>query len=370
MNITRQKGCKDILPDESILWQYIENEIKEICRVHNIQEIRTPVFEATELYARGVGDETDIVTKEMYTFLDKGNRSITLRPELTAGVVRAYIENGLSSKMTSPVKLWYTGKMYRYEKMQKGRYREFSQFGVEMFGSSSYLADIETIKESYELLKRLNLADKIELTINSIGCKECRSKYIQKLKEYIKPNLDNMCGTCKIRYEKNPLRMLDCKEEKCAKILKDAPVITDFLCEECSKDFENVKNALDNLDIPFWSSKLAIDEYTLEDIVQALKQPTRDYRDDFAAPILRSDILKIENLKNGMKLQGTVRNVVDFGAFVDIGLKNDGLVHISQMSNDYIKHPLDVVSVGDIVDCYVKDINLEKGKVQLSFLEK
>ena len=125
-----------------------------------------------------------------------------------------------------------------------------------------------------------------------------------------------------------------------------------------------------NLDMPFWSSKLAIDEYTLEDIVQALKQPTRDYRDDFAAPILRSDILKIENLKNGMKLQGTVRNVVDFGAFVDIGLKNDGLVHISQMSNDYIKHPLDVVSVGDIVDCYVKDINLEKGKVQLSFLEK
>ena len=185
MNITRQNGCKDILPDESILWQYIENEIKEICRVHNIQEIRTPVFEATELYARGVGDETDIVTKEMYTFLDKGNRSITLRPELTAGVVRAYIENGLSSKMTSPVKLWYTGKMYRYEKMQKGRYREFSQFGVEMFGSSSYLADIETIKVSYELLKRLNLADKIELTINSIGCKECISKYIQKLKEYI-----------------------------------------------------------------------------------------------------------------------------------------------------------------------------------------
>ena len=153
--------------------------------------------------------------------------------------------------MTSPVKLWYTGKMYRYEKMQKGRYREFSQFGVEMFGSSSYLADIETIKVSYELLKRLNLADKIELTINSIGCRECRSKYIQKLKEYIKPNLDNMCDTCKIRYEKNPLRMLDCKEEKCAKILKDAPVITDFLCKECSKDFENVKNALNDLDIPY-----------------------------------------------------------------------------------------------------------------------
>ena len=166
MNITRQKGCKDILPEEIKIWQYIENEIKNICKSYNINEIRTPVFEATELYARGVGDETDIVNKEMYTFLDKGNRSITLRPELTAGVVRAYIENGMSSKMQSPVKLWYTGNMYRYEKMQKGRYREFCQFGVEYFGSNSYLADIETICVSYELLKRLELSDKIKLTIN------------------------------------------------------------------------------------------------------------------------------------------------------------------------------------------------------------
>ena len=146
MNITRQKGCKDILPDEVKIWQYIEKNIKEICDSYNIKEIRTPVFEATELYARGVGDETDIVNKEMYTFLDKGNRSITLRPELTAGVVRAYIENGLSSKIISPIKLWYTGNMYRYEKMQKGRYREFNQFGVEIFGSDSYLPDIETKK--------------------------------------------------------------------------------------------------------------------------------------------------------------------------------------------------------------------------------
>ena len=262
MNITRQKGCKDILPDESILWQYIENEIKEICRVHNIQEIRTPVFEATELYARGVGDETDIVTKEMYTFLDKGNRSITLRPELTAGVVRAYIENGLSSKMTSPVKLWYTGKMYRYEKMQKGRYREFSQFGVEMFGSSSYLADIETIKVSYELLKRLNLADKIELTINSIGCKECRSKYIQKLKEYIKPNLDNMCGTCKIRYEKNPLRLLDCKVDSCKAIFEKPEIQkviqSDFICEECAEHYKELKQYLDELNVNYVENKLLV----------------------------------------------------------------------------------------------------------------
>lgn len=251
MNITRQKGCRDILPDDSKIWQYIEEQIRNICKVYNVHEIRTPVFEATELFARGVGDETDIVNKEMYTFLDKGNRSITLRPELTAGVVRAYIENGMSSKMNSPIKLWYAGNMYRYEKMQKGRYREFSQFGVEIFGSNSYLADIETIRISYELLKRLEIIDKIKLTINSIGCEKCRNEYINKLKEYIKPNLDNMCETCKIRYNKNPLRILDCKEEKCGEILKDAPVITDYLCEDCRKDFENVKDALNNLGIEY-----------------------------------------------------------------------------------------------------------------------
>ena len=251
MNITRQKGCRDILPEDSKIWQYIEGIIYDICKSYNIKEIRTPVFEATELYARGVGDETDIVNKEMYTFLDKGNRSITLRPELTAGVVRAYIENGMSSKMTSPIKLWYTGNMYRYEKMQKGRYREFSQFGVEIFGSNSYLADIETIRVSHELLKRLGLLDKVTLTINSIGCKKCRSEYINKLKEYIKPNLDNMCDTCKIRYNKNPLRILDCKEENCKKVLENAPVITDYLCDDCKKDFENVKNMLNSLNIDF-----------------------------------------------------------------------------------------------------------------------
>src|SRR5574344_490922 len=251
MNVTRQKGCRDILPEDSKIWQYVEDIIRNICKEYGISEIRTPVFEATELYARGVGDETDIVNKEMYTFLDKGNRSITLRPELTAGVVRAYIENGMSSKYQSPVKLWYTGNMYRYEKMQKGRYREFSQFGVEMFGSSSYLADIETIMVSYELLKRLSLANEVQLTINSIGCKTCRQKYIDALKEYLKPYIDDMCDSCKIRYDKNPLRILDCKEVKCAKVLKEVPVITDYLCDDCKYDFEKLKSCLKELKIPY-----------------------------------------------------------------------------------------------------------------------
>lgn len=250
MKISKQKGTKDIFFEDMRIWQYIESKIREISLVYNLNEIRTPVFEATELFARGVGDETDIVNKEMYTFLDKGGRSITLRPELTAGVVRSYIENGFDS-MSTPVKLWYTGNMYRYEKMQKGRFREFSQFGVEIFGSSSYLADVETILISYNLFEKLGIADKLSLNINSIGCKTCRKEYINKLKEFVRSNLDNMCDTCKIRFEKNPLRMLDCKEEKCKNILKDAPMITDNLCEECNNDFENLKKALNNANIPY-----------------------------------------------------------------------------------------------------------------------
>ncbi len=250
MKIMKQKGTRDILFDEMKIWQYVEENIRKICKEYNINEIRTPLFEATELYARGVGDETDIVNKEMYTFNDKGGRSITLRPELTAGVVRAYIENGLASTM-SPLKLWYVGNMYRYEKMQKGRYREFAQFGMELFGSNSYLADVETICVSYELFKRLGLQDKVELSLNSIGCDKCRKEYIEKLREYVKPRLNNMCDNCKTRYEKNPMRILDCKEECCKKELENVPMITDYLCDECKSDFENVCKLLDEISIPY-----------------------------------------------------------------------------------------------------------------------
>lgn len=250
MKISRQKGTKDIVFEDALIWEYLEKKIRKIAYSYNVNEIRTPVFEATELYARSVGDETDIVNKEMYTFKDKGDRSITLRPELTAGVVRAYIENGFES-LPSPLKFWYVGNMYRYEKMQKGRYREFAQFGVEIFGSSSYHADVETICLSHSLFKEIGLWDKLQLNINSIGCKECRAKYIEKLKEYVKPNLENMCQTCNVRYEKNPLRMLDCKEERCKEILQNAPMITDNLCDECKKDFENLKKALDDFGIDY-----------------------------------------------------------------------------------------------------------------------
>lgn len=250
MKCTKQKGTRDIFFDDMKIWHFIEENIRKIADIYNLSEIRTPVFEATELYLRGVGDETDIVNKEMYTFLDKGGRSITLRPELTAGVVRAYIENGFSS-MPSPVKLWYNANMYRYEKMQKGRYREFAQYGVEIFGSKSVYADLESIMISYNLISKLGLKDDVTLDINSIGCTKCRGEYINKLKEYIRPNLDSMCESCKTRYEKNPLRILDCKEDECKKILENAPMITDNLCEECNSDFEKLQSLLKSANIDY-----------------------------------------------------------------------------------------------------------------------
>ena len=247
--IQKLKGTRDILPEEVKLWQYIENISKNVFENYGYDEIRVPVIEALELFQRGVGEATDVVQKEMYNFEDKGGRKIALRPEGTAGVVRAYIENGMSSSL-SPVKLWYHMPMYRYENVQKGRQREFNQLGVELFGAESYLADTEVIEMCDMLFKKLNIND-IELNINSIGCSTCRKEYLEALKEYIRPNLEKYCTTCKTRFEKNPMRILDCKEENCKKLNKDAPKILDYLCEECKNHFENVKNRLDKLGIEY-----------------------------------------------------------------------------------------------------------------------
>ena len=247
--IQKPKGTKDILQTESYKWQYIEKTISNILTNYGYKEIRTPVFENTELFQRGVGDTTDVVQKEMYTFDDKGGRSITLRPEGTAGVVRAYIENGMAS-MPSPVKVWYNMAMYRYENVQKGRLREFHQIGAEVLGSSSYLVDVETIIMASDIFKKLNIPN-IELNINSIGCPTCREKYQNALKEFIRPNLEKYCDTCKSRFERNPMRILDCKEKTCKELNKGAPIILDYLCEECKTHFENVKQMLTNLGIEY-----------------------------------------------------------------------------------------------------------------------
>ena len=247
--LQKPKGTKDILPEESYRWQLIEEDAQYVFESFGLKEIRVPTFEYTELFERGVGDTTDVVQKEMYTFEDKGGRSITLRPEGTAGIVRAYVENGLSSK-PSPCKVWYKMPMFRYENVQKGRYREFHQLGCEIFGTNSYLADVEAIQIGYQLLQHIGI-DNVKLMLNSIGCPTCRSKYQEALKEFIGRNLDEYCDVCKSRFNKNPMRILDCKEEKCKELNQGAPVILDYLCEECKVHFAQVKNMLATLGIPY-----------------------------------------------------------------------------------------------------------------------
>ncbi len=247
--IQKPKGTRDILPSEIYKWQYIEDKVKKVFENAGMKEIRIPVFENTELFSRGVGETTDVVQKEMYTFDDKGGRSITLRPEGTAGVVRSYIENGMAS-LSTPLKLWYEMAMYRYENVQKGRLREFRQIGTEVIGTQSYLADVEVINLGMQIFKALNISN-IKLNINSIGCPKCRAEYQEALRNFIRPNLDKYCDTCKTRFEKNPMRILDCKEEKCKQMNQGAPQILDYLCDECKEHFENVKSLLKELNIDY-----------------------------------------------------------------------------------------------------------------------
>ena len=247
--IQKPKGTRDLLPEDTFKWQYVENAIKEILENAGMKEIRVPVFEYTELFQRGVGETTDVVQKEMYTFDDKGGRSITLRPEGTAGVVRSYIENGMSN-MPSPIKLWYNMPVYRYENVQKGRYREFRQIGMEIIGTSSFSADVETILIGKAIFEKLGIPN-ISLNLNSIGCPVCRKRYQDALRDFIRPNYEKYCDTCKTRFEKNPMRILDCKEKECKKLNEGAPVILDYLCDECKTHFENVKTSLDSLGIDY-----------------------------------------------------------------------------------------------------------------------
>lgn len=247
--IQKPKGTKDILPSESYKWQYIEKLAKDIFENSGLQEIRVPVFENTELFLRGVGETTDVVQKEMYTFEDKGGRSITLRPEGTAGAVRAYIENGMAS-LPSPIKLWYAMSIYRYENVQKGRQREFHQICVEVLGSGAYQADVEVILLGQKFFEALKIPN-IKLMLNSIGCPTCRAKYQEALRDFIRPNLDKYCETCKNRFDKNPMRILDCKEDACKKMNQGAPVILDYLCPECKEHFENVKKRLTELGVDY-----------------------------------------------------------------------------------------------------------------------
>ena len=237
------KGTEDVLPKESYRWQFVENVMREEARAYGFKEIRTPVFEHTELFARGVGQTTDVVQKEMYTFETKGGESVTLRPEGTAGAARAVLEHSLENEGL-PIKASYFVSCYRYEKPQAGRLREFHQFGLEVYGTQSPIADAELICVAQSIFDRLGISQ-LRLEINSIGCPECRANYHKALKEYFESYKGELCDTCLSRLEKNPMRILDCKSPVCSKIADNAPKITDFLCEECDEHFKAVQNYLD-----------------------------------------------------------------------------------------------------------------------------
>ena len=243
------KGTKDLLPEEAYKWHYIENKFKDLCDLYGYKEIRTPIFEHTELFQRGVGDTTDIVQKEMYSFQDHGNRDITLKPEGTSPVVRSVVEHKLFAG-PQPNKFFYDTACFRYEKPQAGRLREFHQFGVETFGSSDMLADAEIIALAQDFLTQMGITD-ITLRINSVGCPVCRKEHRKALKDFLAPKYDDLCDTCKDRYNKNPMRILDCKSPVCQELVQGAPVMLDYLCEDCQAAFEDLKKNLDSLGVKF-----------------------------------------------------------------------------------------------------------------------
>ena len=247
--IKAQRGTQDMLPAVAGKWQAVEEVMRGEAEISGFREIRTPVFEDTRLFQRSVGETTDVVQKEMYTFEDKGKRSITLKPEGTAGAVRSYLEHGLFNE-PMPVKLYYLTPCYRYERAQAGRLREFHQFGVEMLGSALPVADAEVIAFAHSLFDRLCVKN-LTLKINSIGCPACRAKYSEALKAYFTEHKDELCETCLSRLDRNPMRILDCKEPGCSKVAEGAPHILDYLCDDCKKHFEAVKEALDSIGIEY-----------------------------------------------------------------------------------------------------------------------
>ena len=249
MKLQAPKGTRDIFGEEACSWLWLEDHIKEVCRSFGFGEIRMPIFEHTELFLRGVGETTDVVQKEMYTFNDKGGRSITLRPEMTASAARAFVENGLFNE-PMPVKLYYIGPNFRYENPQAGRMRQFHQFGVEIFGSGDAAADAEIIAIGYALLQRLKI-NGASVHINSLGCSTCRKEYRKELQAFVGDNLAKLCEDCRRRFDKNPLRALDCKVEKCQEVMGQAQSVLDFLDQDCKAHFETLQNLLKGMDIPF-----------------------------------------------------------------------------------------------------------------------
>jgi histidine--tRNA ligase len=247
--IIAPKGTKDVTPSEAFKWHFVEDTIKERADIYGYREIRTPTFEYTELFQRGVGDTTDVVQKEMYTFTDKGGRSLTLKPEGTAGAVRSFVEHGLYNSAL-PLKAYYFIPVFRYERPQAGRYREHHQFGAEVFGATEPTMDAELIAFALDIISSFGI-NELSLCINSIGCPKCRAEYNAALKEYMNSRREELCSTCRERLDKNPLRILDCKVPSCGEIAANAPVILDYLCDDCREHFEKLKQLLDAAGIAY-----------------------------------------------------------------------------------------------------------------------
>jgi len=318
--IKAPRGTKDVLPHEAYKWQYVEKILREICEKFQYKEIRTPTFEHTELFERGVGETTDIVQKEMYTFLDRGGRSITLKPEGTAPAVRALIENNLFSEIL-PVKVYYITPVFRYEKPQAGRLREHHQFGVEVFGAKDASMDAEVISLAMTVFRTFGIKD-LELRINSIGCPKCRREYNIKLREYLEAKVERLCETCKDRFGKNPMRIIDCKNEDCKKELVDIPLILDYICEECREHFEKLKSNLEALGL----------EYIMDPrIVRGL-----DYYNKTAFEIVSYDIGSQSTVCGGGRYDGLVEECggpsipgVGFGMGIErllLTMENQGII--------------------------------------------
>ena len=249
MLTTRPRGTNDFLPGESEKWQYIEQLCRQVCAEYGYKEIRLPIFEHTEVYLRSVGETSDIVEKEMYSFEDKGLTHVTLRPEGTAGTVRAFLENRLYAD-PQPTKLYYMGPMFRYDKPQAGRYRQFNQFGIEVFGADHATIDAEVITLAVEIFKRLGLTG-LSVKINTVGCADCRPKHMEELKTYFRQHEDKLCETCRDRLERNPLRILDCKEDGCKAVAKGAPTTIEAACDNCSTHFNQLLGYLDAVGISY-----------------------------------------------------------------------------------------------------------------------
>lgn len=337
MLIKAPRGTKDIVPAEAYKWNYLEGKFRELCRLYGYEEIRTPIFEHTELFKRGVGDTTDIVQKEMYTFKDRGDRDLTLKPEGTAGVIRAFIENKMYAE-TQPTKLFYITPCFRYERPQSGRQRQFHQFGVEALGSDTPSLDAEVISLAMQFLGEAGLKD-LTVSINSVGCPVCREEYNQLLKEYLAAKADVLCDLCNDRRDKNPMRVIDCKNETCQANIVDIPLMADHLCENCKDHFSQLKQYLDEMDINYVVDKK---------IVRGL-----DYYKRTAFEIISNDLGAQSTVCGGGRYDGLVEQIGGPSGYsgIGFGLGAERLLLTLEANGVEIGNPnhtdIFVVTIGD-----------------------